>query len=1584
MTKTYGWAVDLSITKENDTTYLVAINLSLPGGTEEEDDWIGNDQLEESTMFNKWPAKNVFKPWNWENVKWKLFKKENNKWVKTDIEFKLENNLKKNELIEAIEKSLTELPANKWKPFDVQNTTKNTTLVHALAPLGFLPSDISSSLRMSCSIPYEKCLDNTQYAVFPEFDIDNQRASIVENPINELGKYVSCKYTQINGLDFKIKFYCSIEDKISKTSDWETLSLKQVELKNQTQIRLNLLSYLSPIAIWKKLVEKLISLNQVEENIELIYTYLIRSIGAGWDFSYVDKRFGSVNFEQHTYENLSNTFSNKDFSIQIKPLHERPTFETKVDQFLAFDFDENLKDLKDFLSSYSKSDKAQFSKLLPRIVNLVNDTKAFNQITIIFWLLQNKIEKTIAKNYFDQICSQDVLQTVIDKALHVSIFEPAWLPKNEEMIKVRDSITDRKLDGTEIQHISGHILSGLMQGQFIKTVIKSEIEEIICKQIKSFIKETYDRKPEPTSYDIGLKLKFVTERSNPADELFRGYAIGLQVGYQHDGSNKNWTRASWVTDAQLLINQKDSKYKYSDFLHETIGATQVDSQTVGYLEYSGNPILASRCNENGSVDFVNKSEIIDADGTDYIDYIWPEQDYQKSFPLLGYGLWYRGIAVPLGNAGEIFDQTLRNNNNITKLKEAQDVINSLENDGIRYLSQVAPSAPTVVNAYELIALQELSSETKAYAFQSQEIKSQKEIAQIKPVALLVSDNNELFIKDKDRIKSTITLNILPPIPSLDFYEKWLNKDIISANDTREILKKIKDFKSNLEKANKLERELKKKLNNIYKINFYATEINDYIKELKGLHESLSIHPAVEKIIVKVLFDGKYSDKEIVYDIKTINQEKPFGISIKHSDVISNVEGVEIRIQQGSFCKVLIYSAIPMRYFTDVVQKRFDHEVFKSNENFIEGDNEYKLFGPAEYWFEAAPNSVTNVDKIDVKVKDEKSFIELSIANADRIDATWLRGVEFQRHEWNWTGYPVTFPEVGGEFDKWLNSFVGVESNREEDNHILNTYFNVQNEWKIGNNSTHPLVVHQYQLPSGPRPAKYIAFSVRPKIRFSKWIKPDAKIRKDIESKVFANGVLAKGLPIDVLQERIPVPPLKWAIPLTSTYKNPDNISEPLPERTQNGNLLIFDEAFRRTDSLVRFGGIGDTIDIEVMGTRITNIHEFGVNPIFHSLPSEEIKLKDQTLLCDEPFGLTYDITRNAKVAQTGIVVRPELANGKWMLAKIRARRFINPDTLDLESFKGENNLIRIPFRKVGNSIVPIDFCIDFDEKQKLDSLTFGSVKATGSNTLQEGQRFLVTFHKADGQSGWQIGVVAQLKVGQLDFQTIDRVATFSDPAVEFSDTEFNSKTALVINENSNFVSSVRPLLISDYTDPIWLSFIGSFGTDAKLLKADKCKIDKAENGLQLQSRIEWNVGEKIINLVDTFKAMNDKNSSTFHALMVYEPVQVIYKTGKDLDGGRFIGFYIYQTVSTSNGLKTANFAPENSTTYKNVNFNSAYAYLITIQKSTAISTIDPLSPNEIIKQLFPELKPNGGQVESKIRITPEYLGPIKINSFPDK
>lgn len=1585
MSITYGWAIDLSVTNTNSgNNYLISINLSMPGGNTTPDWLRDRPLLDTESRFEAWSESNwselnkaIFTPWNWELKSWLLVGKDikGNKVLiplslntpKTGPDY-LKNEINKN--LEQLPILSDKFPDKKWIPFDVENVEKGRTLVHALGPLAYLPAKVSNELKMTFTFEVD-IKDCVALVAFPNFQINGNEFKVTPDniEIKDVDSYVSYKYTD------EVQFYCSVEKNISLSHSWETVPITEITLNNQTQVKINLLNYLTPISIWKQLVNQLIAENLALENIELIYNYLIRSIGAGWDFSFEDKKLGKQS--QCVYRNLLETFTNDNLSIKVD-LVDKPKFNTNVDDFVGFDFDENLKDFKSFLISWKDKKYQEFCNLLPNVLNLLNDSKTFNQISIVLWLIQNQsyITPNADINLFNQIRIQEVLQTVIDKALYASIFEPIWLDKNEEVLKLLDTATYTKLEKKDLNSIKTHLISGCESSTLtVTSEISAKIEELIKSQIETFSKVTYDVKPQQVPYDSGLHLKFKPIIDN--DESFRGYAIGLGVS----NDNKNWQRSAWITDVQLLLNN-ETKYR-TEFLHETIGATQSNSQTVGNFEFTGNPILASRWFENADkpFDFVNNPAIPDADEMGYIDYVWPEQDYQANFPLLGYGLWYRGIAVSLGNAGEIFDHKISVDKDVTKLIPALDAIKYSEKSltSIQYLSQVAPGAPSLVNAYELIALQELSSETKAYAFQAQDIKTQKDKAlPIQPVALLTNGSN-IFITPK----SDIDLHILPPVPNADFLEKWLNADVINNNsNSQEAIEKLNSFKNNLKNAN----EIKAKFQSLYKTNLLADQADIDLINLQGYYKALSIHPAVEKILIKVYFNGDDSEPEKIIDIGgknypikiKVNQEEKNNFEHENNDPKKQLI---IKIMNGSFCKVEFYSAVPEKYFIDDREKRFNSVVF--NDIIKSSDGGHWLFGPTEYWFEAVPKYDNEYEvpdfKVEVEYENKKPFVELSLAQ--NIEATWIRGVEFERHEWHWTGYPVTFPKANYEFNNWLSSFVGVESYRNEDNYILNTYIDNANIWKIGDDPNNKrVVVRQHQLPSGSRPAKYIAFSVRPKIRFSKWIKSDADIRKKIESKVFANGVLAKGVPIDVLQERIPVPPLKWAIPLTATYTAPkNNENAQLPERTQNGNLLIFDEAFRRTDSLVRFGGIGDTIDIEVVGTRTKDIHEFGVNPIFNGYE----RLNNQMLVCDEPFGLTYDFTRNAKVTQTGVVVRPQLPNGKWMLAKVRARRLIHPDTTDskeLESI-GDRNY-KLPLRKIGDQVIPVDFYVNSKmetlnilaidtliDKQHSDSLffSFSNLRKAIIQEAEVGGTKIVTKYSlemsivSEQESATLSGTLVRKHKQNVKFENIEE-------AVYLSNLSY-----ICINFKDEIIQTPRLLQTSDYTDPIWLSFIGSFGVDAKLIKPDECSIKKVEEALEFDS--------KIVGLISHFKTPSD-DSACFQALMVYEPVQDIYKTGKELDGGRFVGFYVYESKSGT----AAKFVQTADTQNASINsLNEPYAYLISIQKATATEQVEKseshlvdffkseeISKMKLMDLLFLEQK------ESKIRITPEYMGPIRV------
>src|SRR5690606_4944162 len=110
----------------------------------------------------------------------------------------------------------------------------------------------------------------------------------------------------------------------------------------------------------------------------------------------------------------------------------------------------------------------------------------------------------------------------------------------------------------------------------------------------------------------------------------------------------------------------------------------------------------------------------------------------------------------------------------------------------------------------------------------------------------------------------------------------------------------------------------------------------------------------------------------------------------------------------------------------------------------------------------------------------------------------------------------------------------------------------------------------------------------------------------LERQIAAAGCILAGRAPDSLNERLPVPPLRWAVPLTATYESAarDMATAGPPagtERISNGVLLVFDDALRRTDDLARLGGIGDTVEIDLVDTRVHGVPEIGVNPAFHRI-----------------------------------------------------------------------------------------------------------------------------------------------------------------------------------------------------------------------------------------------------------------------------------------------------------------------------------------------------------------------------------------------
>ena len=76
-------------------------------------------------------------------------------------------------------------------------------------------------------------------------------------------------------------------------------------------------------------------------------------------------------------------------------------------------------------------------------------------------------------------------------------------------------------------------------------------------------------------------------------------------------------------------------------------------------------------------------------------------------------------------------------------------------------------------------------------------------------------------------------------------------------------------------------------------------------------------------------------------------------------------------------------------------------------------------------------------------------------------------------------------------------------------------------------------------------------------------------------------------------------------------------------------MLVFDDVIRRTDDLAHVGGLGDSIEIDLVQTRFADVSEMGNNPIFHGVGRQPSNWG----LSVDGAGLTFDTGPNPKVAQ---------------------------------------------------------------------------------------------------------------------------------------------------------------------------------------------------------------------------------------------------------------------------------------------------------------------------------------------------------------
>jgi hypothetical protein len=1123
--------------------------------------------------------------------------------------------------------------------------------------------------------------------------------------------------------------------------------------------------------------------------------------------------------------------------------------------------------------------------------------------------------------------------------------------------------------------------------------IKAGLEPVVKEAVGHWadhMQETI-RRARRRPRDRGIRLDFTQLAGMAGNDVqtLRGYAISLCSGVATDSVAwvADTARAAWLTDTALRYkNVGVSDWLNTQggagtaWLHETVGATYNDGELLLSVEYEGSPLAAPLTEDNDAISYEPGQ-----DGFQSVELAWRKS--VRALPLLGYGMLYKATATAIDNAGGVVDKDFRRaSNEPAELADPGTLQAYGDGSGaLHYRSSEPPGAP-VAKVLPEASLYELSEETQAHAYQHRQGADRPA-----KVALFAHDTR-LF----PSAKTGCTIAFKPPKAQFTFIERWINTDRVL-----------------------IEKGLKAAVSDARLADFASDSLAKFVETFRErIKDGLPVpvpdyHPAVAAIGIEVTAPGyqkaapiqfarldltalKPADFELMLEVKTADS------GIVDMSVNGNV--ATVIVPQGRFACVRVYSLVSAEHFKadGLASCRFVDGIQLSAVNGLQG---WCAFGPAEYWFETIPHwdengfknadatlrlngpseQVSTIDKGIVIASPNLVTAEIEFDGAPWVN--WVKGIYAQRHDWHWTGYPVEFPAPGERLDKWLPSLAGVESFREIVDVPLSTSFAGGAKWVLGPTQSNREVFFRHELTAGRRPARYVAVFGRPMVRFRRWLNPKLTLQgpASLESRIWGGGLLVPGRAESGSTARLPAPVLRHSIPLTATYAS----SLPFVRET-NGAMLVFDEAIRRTDDLAQLGGVGDILEVDLVETRVPNTPEIGNNPIFHGASGPWSAKKPLKLDVKPPFGLTFDIGTNAKVAQTALVVQPVNAGGNWILSKARVRRVVLPET-ELGSrvetgappqnpdpaMKGWYSLTS---RTEGDDAVPPDVVLDvapqgvpqvrlrIDGKDKVLTLPMSG----GAGT-----RYMISWHKvrwSDGEPlpAWRCQVLAQVpEPGTMTWRTVDKASGHDNAASELPHGWREAGVKLGVDLTPAQVC-VRRIRLSNYTDPVWLTFIGSFGQEM-LGTPDLFLFYVGADG-SLDLRLREGVTAVVPQLRGLDDCLADTKDPRWHLILAFRAAKDVTRGKAGREGGVLVGAY-WKRGGTIVRLPQAAGDPAPY-------LAGCRAHIITLQRVTALSAEEENGLKlvstlpDLLDKVFPDQSTRPR--ESIMRFLPEYLGPIDI------
>jgi len=1523
-----GWLVNVQRSTGLDTgdKQGFVVNLFVPWGNSTGAQYSDRSEWKRSELYEtegrEWPRGFLY-PWRWQDASWAIYKKtEANKWQRVETEAvslsKLPSEDESKPLIAALEKELEDRTkpgknedgtvddphllsvAEEHHPVMTQNSY--CSLAHILAPMTHLPALLSSGVfKMSWMLRVETdgLNDTDAFIALPAFRLGESNV--------DFGKQTTSE-DDFDALRFSA---ASPSENIDIAFLVRSVGILAKEGENPEE---SVATQLDPLGQWESIFEDHFSLPRIVLDV-------------------LAKQFPKGDKEKNWTESLDIFFrALGDGFLESKPQDSQGAH------------------ILDFVPEVTKELEQGWKTLLRKYV--VNGE------------LQSRIKLELGKGHFESMRPETFpLDWRFCKAWLLALLSESRACEPSKIADIRSAFETlgsqealiRRLCFGRWSVMDLDLEPGLGGEELRKSALDEKLKANwgkifgdIYESIKAFLESVVqdraanvkeDTKKITQQKDAGIAIQW-NGKSHDAESI-RGYAIALRCGLP---DAEKWILPQWITNTAIAWKVDNAKPELLPTsarpltAHRTEGAYDASDRTIGDVLYSGRPL--------GSVNEDASGE--DADGYQVLGYAWPSA---WDYPPLGYGLRYQAIVTPLDNAGVVMQSEFRGDSPAElKAPETLTRTEDWSDPSEVYLCRQTPNEVPIQyfdatrRSIDLAPLAELTTETLAYAeLSAAEIKREEVLLSAGAHALPLSkrDKQKVYLLRHPDVSEwfsgieEVELKLSPPTVDREFLERWIATDYV-----RKKMNKADGLTPGLGNAKNLLDKLRSEAE-IPKNKDGSITLEDWE------------HPVVSAIGVR-LVKFKNGDKSIVDEKSRFSLPlswtegatrsfKKGGCSASlvvqsgDASVFPTEENPHspVTIAPGDYVAIELYALIKDSWFAGDYA-RFDDTL---GSTLFKG---HRAFGPKTQVFEVAPYKgiIHSPPELRVGIKTQRLDENVAILLDGGLDHKFIGGIKIAPHPWRWSGLPVHFPDKEDDFDRWIVAYAG-SSNPNHETSLALPYAS----WPGGKS------LASFPLPEGAG-AKAMAYVATPVPRFaSRFITTSA-----VKSKKSAAIVKVPGRPDWSEDGRLPAPTLLQTIPLTFT------LDEKTKERDLNGNLLVFAEAMYRTDEMARYGGIGESLEIELVDTRVSGIKEIGVNPIMHK------NISDPTLgvKMGTPFGLTEDMGLFGLPGQTAVVLHPtvsESALGKWLMAKIRMRSLLLPDLLQQPG--SETNLLR--FRMAAKNWVPWDFVVDTAkvDEQKIILKDEDGFKYAINRPEGENGQLLVTWHfgrwGGGGDPTWRPQVILKKPLNdRLGWTEAGRKTCFDQDDYPWA----HLPTAPQVSIEGD--PAITYPLISDYTEATWTTFIGSFGT--RLSVPEKYRIVKtADNAYELQEKnSDTNKWEPC-----GFSLSTPKAGVCFQLLMVLRPIADQLRGEQDPHAGALIGWAKVKAGATFEALAAG--LPELKPGDR--------AYLLSFQKVNATNSVEQqalddavASWDEIQKQMFPSQ-----DKEALIRILPEYLGPIKID-----